>query len=181
MINDDLILVSESQDSSWANSWYTQLLGSSFWNRNLITLLNTQKLYGLPRWLGGKESACQCRRCRRHSFDPWVRKTLWSRKGQSTPVFLPGKFHGQWSLVGYTPKGHSELDVTEHTWAPAKTADGHSMVSKHASMVFMPYVIWLDELSSFLSFCCWLCTLCAIVFIWIFAKQLFLFESSFLS
>ena len=28
-------------------------------------------------WLSGKESACQCRRCR---FDPWVRKILWSRK-----------------------------------------------------------------------------------------------------
>ena len=36
-------------------------------------------------------------------FDPWVRKILWRRKWQSTPVFLPGEFHGQWSLVGYSP------------------------------------------------------------------------------
>ena len=51
----------------------------------------------LPRWLSGKESTCQCRR---HEFDPWVRKILWSRKWQPTAVFLPGKFHGQRSLMG---------------------------------------------------------------------------------
>ena len=34
-------------------------------------------------------------------FDPWVGKTLWSRKWQPTPVFLPGKFRGQRSLLDY--------------------------------------------------------------------------------
>ena len=29
-----------------------------------------------------------------------------SRKRQPTPVFLPGEFHGQRSLVGYSPWGH---------------------------------------------------------------------------
>ena len=29
---------------------------------------------GLPRWLGGKEPTCQCRRLRRHGFDCWVRE-----------------------------------------------------------------------------------------------------------
>ena len=29
---------------------------------------------GLPRWCSGKEPTCLCRRCRRHKFDPWVRK-----------------------------------------------------------------------------------------------------------
>ena len=53
----------------------------------------------LPRWLSGKESACQCRRI---ELNPWVRKIPWSRKWQPTPVFLPGKFHGQGSLVGYS-------------------------------------------------------------------------------
>ena len=32
-----------------------------------------------------------------------------------TPVFLPGEFHGQRSLVGYSPRGHKESDATEHT------------------------------------------------------------------
>ena len=46
-------------------------------------------------------------------FDPWVRKILWRRKWQPTPVFLPGKSHGQRSLTGYNPLGHKESDTTE--------------------------------------------------------------------
>ena len=30
-----------------------------------------------------------------------------------TPVFLPGKFHGQRSLAGYSPWGYKESDTTE--------------------------------------------------------------------
>ena len=44
----------------------------------------------------GKESKCQCRRCR---FDPWVGKIPWRRERQPTPVFLPGESHEQRSLV----------------------------------------------------------------------------------
>ena len=43
---------------------------------------------GLPRWLSGKGSACQYRRCR---FDPWVGKIPWSRKWQHTPLKLKKK------------------------------------------------------------------------------------------
>ena len=50
---------------------------------------------------------------RRPGFDPWVRKISWSRKWQPTPVFLPGKFHGRRSLVGYSPWGRKESDTTE--------------------------------------------------------------------
>ena len=63
-----------------------------------------------------KQSACQCRRCKRHRFDPWVGKIPWSRKWRPTPVFLPGESHGQRSLMGYSPAGHIELDMTEHTY-----------------------------------------------------------------
>ena len=69
-------------------------------------------LQGLPRCLSGKEPACQCRRC---GFDPWVRKIPWRREWLSTPVFLPGELHAQGSLVGYSPRGHKESDMTEHT------------------------------------------------------------------
>ena len=48
-------------------------------------------------------------------FDPWVGKICWSRKWHPIPVFLSGKFHGQRSLVGYSPWGHRKLDTTEHT------------------------------------------------------------------
>ena len=37
-------------------------------------------------------------------------------KQQSTSVLLPGKSHGQKSLVGYSPWAHKELDITEVTW-----------------------------------------------------------------
>ena len=60
---------------------------------------------------GGKESACQCRRCRCR-FDSWVGKIPWRRKWHPTPVFLLGKFHGQRSLVGYSPWGCEESDTT---------------------------------------------------------------------
>ena len=69
---------------------------------------------GLPGWPIGKESAYQCRRRERCTFNPWVRKIPWSRKWQPTLVFLPGKFHGQGNLVDCSPWGHKELDTTEH-------------------------------------------------------------------
>ena len=62
----------------------------------------------LPRKLSGKESAYQCKRCRRCRFDPWVGKIPWGRKWQPTTVFLPGESHGQRSLEGYSPWGHKE-------------------------------------------------------------------------
>ena len=40
-------------------------------------------------------------------LDPWVGKIPWSRKWQPTPVFMPGKFHEQRSLTGYSPWGHT--------------------------------------------------------------------------
>ena len=57
---------------------------------------------GLLWWLSSDTSTGQGRRCR---FDPWVGKIPWRRKWQPTPVFLPGKSHGQRSLEGYSPRG----------------------------------------------------------------------------
>ena len=48
-----------------------------------------------------------------NKFDPWFEKIPWRRKWQPTPVFLPGKFHGQGSLAGYSPSGCKKLDMTE--------------------------------------------------------------------
>ena len=50
-------------------------------------------------------------------WEAWVwflgRKIPWRRKWHPTPVFLPGKSHGQRSLVGYSPWGYKESDTTE--------------------------------------------------------------------
>ena len=50
---------------------------------------------------------------RRLEFHLWVGKIPWRRKCQPTPVFLPGKSHGQRSLEGYSPWGRKESDTTE--------------------------------------------------------------------
>ena len=88
-------------------------------------LSNTKgTLQGFPV---GKEPTCQSRRHNRHRFNPWVGKIPWRRKWQPTPVFLPGKSHGQRSLVAYNPWGHKESYTTEcthtytHPWTPQKT------------------------------------------------------------
>ena len=64
---------------------------------------------GLPWWLSGKESTCQCRR---REFNPWVGKIPWRRKWQPTPVFWPGNpmdRGARWATVrGVT----EELDTT---------------------------------------------------------------------
>ena len=85
--------------------------------RSLLPKFPFLKMYSiqheLPKWLSGNESACQCRRHRRHGFNPWVRKIPWRRKWQSTPVSMPENSHEQRSLAGYCLWGHKEPDMTE--------------------------------------------------------------------
>ena len=63
--------------------------------------------------LSGKEPACQRKGCKRSRLDPWVQKIPYRRKWQPIPLSLPGESHGQRSLVGYSPWGHKELNMTE--------------------------------------------------------------------
>ena len=63
-----------------------------------------------PSGSDGRESASQYRR---HSFDPWVGKIPCRREWQPTLVLLPGEFHGQRSLVGYSPWGYNESETAE--------------------------------------------------------------------
>ena len=53
---------------------------------------------------------------KRCSLDPSVGKIPWRRKWHPTIVFLPGKFQGQMSLVGYSPWC---LKQVRHNWASA--------------------------------------------------------------
>ena len=47
---------------------------------------------------------------------PQVRRTPWRREWQLPPVLLPGEFHAQRSLLGYSPWGCKKLDMTDfHT------------------------------------------------------------------
>ena len=58
--------------------------------------------------------------------NPWVGKILWRRKWHPTPVFLPGNFHGQRSLAGYSPLGCKRV--------------GHDSVTKQQQQQNMPSV-----------------------------------------
>ena len=48
----------------------------------------------------------------RGRFDPWVRKIPWRRVWQPTPIFLPGKSHGQRRLADYSHGISKESDTT---------------------------------------------------------------------
>ena len=65
---------------------------------------------GFPGGSEGKASSCNAGE---PGFDPWVRKIPWRRKWQPTPVLLPGKSHGQRSLVDYSSWDRKESDTTE--------------------------------------------------------------------
>ena len=96
-----------------------ELMIESHKRSSCLEWLSTTKLevftckLGFPGGARGKQSAYQCRRCKRHGLDPWVRKIPWRRKWQPTLVFLPGKSHGQRRLGGYSPWGHKESGTTE--------------------------------------------------------------------
>ena len=70
-----------------------------------------EKATGVAIVLKTPRATCQCRRLKR--FDPWIGNIPWSRKWQPTSVFLPGKFHGQRSLLGNSLWGCKEADTTD--------------------------------------------------------------------
>ena len=65
-----------------------------------------------PGGSDGKESTCNMGDL---GLVSRLGKILWRKKWQPIPAFLPGEFHGQRSLVGFSPQGCKELDMTEAT------------------------------------------------------------------
>ena len=61
---------------------------------------------GFPGGSDGKESAC-------NAGEPGLITGKIPWRSKPTPVFLPGEFHRQGSLVGYSPQGRKESDPTE--------------------------------------------------------------------
>ena len=100
----------------WVGLHLSQLATQSWgWTTDTLTtplFFTFSIVLRLPKWLSGKESTCQWGRCKRYRFNPWVRKILW-REWLPAPVFLPGEFQGQRSLVGYSLWNCKELDTTE--------------------------------------------------------------------
>ena len=107
--------ISTDQGQGMVSGWFTHI--------TFITQFISNTTLHWPdrrcRWLSGGESACQCKRPR---FNSRVGKIPWRRKWHPTPVFLPGKSHGQRSLAGYSPWGRKKPDRTQqHTqWSTAQ-------------------------------------------------------------
>ena len=83
-----------------------------FW-QNTVSGICFKILQHLSRAPSVAQTGRICLQYRRPGFDPLVGKIPWRRKWQHTPVFLPGKSHGQRSLVGYSLWGCKELDTTQ--------------------------------------------------------------------
>ena len=79
----------------------------------LPSWLRQQRIHlpcGRPSDLDSTESACNARDL---GLIPVLGRSPWKREWQPTPVFLPGKFHGQRNLVGYSSWDCKESDTTE--------------------------------------------------------------------
>ena len=86
------------------------------------SLQETGERQGAPHWFRNQLWLC----CGElifeggYGFGPWDRKVPWRRAWPPTPVFLPGKSHGQRSLAGCNPRGCKR--------------GGHGLATEHARM-----------------------------------------------
>ena len=71
--------------------------------RASLFILQYIKGRGFSGGTSGKGPSCQSKRYKRFGFNPWIRKIPWRRAWQPTSVLLPGKSHGQRSLMDYGP------------------------------------------------------------------------------
>ena len=137
-----------------SDSMNLTILGTSYkWNQTvfvctycILECIFSVNLIYIPDFPGStvvKNLPASAGRCKRHGFDPGVGKISWRRKWQHTLVFLPGKFSGQRSLVGYSPWGHRELDTSEHTriqYMPYEQTAPSWSFSLHAiQLTYIPY------------------------------------------
>ena len=101
---------------------------------------------GLPRWLSGKESACQCKKLKRCRLDPWVGKIPWRRKWHLNSGFLPGKSYeqGLQGLQGYSPWGRKESDTTEHAHMLSIRLTGHKH-GKDLKTIFNSLILQMSK------------------------------------
>ena len=82
---------------------------------------------------GGSDSKESCQQCQRPGFNPSVGKIPWRREWLHTSVFLPGEFHGQRSLVSYSPWGHKQSDTTKqlHTHTKLMGTGQHTNIIRN--------------------------------------------------
>ena len=84
-----------------------------FWLFPTVGYYKILDMFPLCCFPSNSDGKIVCFQCWRPGFNPWVRKIPWRRKRQPTPVLLPGKFHGWKNLIGYSPWGCKESDMTK--------------------------------------------------------------------
>ena len=101
----------------------------NYWNHTIFYipltaswLRRTQSQVRLPCWL-------RYLQCGTPGFNPWVGKNPWRREWLPTPVFLPEEFHGQRSLVGYSPWCCKRV---RHNLATDYTREDHWIKAVHS-------------------------------------------------
>ena len=103
----------------------------------------------LPWWPNGKKIHLQCRR---PGFNPWVGKTPWRRAWQPTPVFLPGKSHGQrswWATVHGVRKSQTRTSDKLFHFTPRSLWLSNPVARSRAALPFPSRTI-LTVVSGFL-------------------------------
>ena len=83
-------------------------------DRQLSIVFKILQVSGVEGFLGGtngKESVFQCKRCKRCRFNPWGQEDPLEEGLATHSVYLPGESHGQRSPAGYSPWGHTEMDL----------------------------------------------------------------------
>ena len=66
---------------------------------------------------------------------PGFSKIPWRRTWEPTPVFLPGKFHGQRSLSGHSPWGSKESEAPEYTHTHTHTHTHFTMTALNVFII----------------------------------------------
>ena len=85
-----------------------QSMGSQRFEHDLATEQQQYTWEGLPNGASGKESTCQCKRHKRHGFNPWVRKIPLKRKWQPIPVCLPVEYNSLIEHIMYLGRQSSQ-------------------------------------------------------------------------
>ena len=97
---------------------------------------------GFPWWLSGKESACQCRKRKRHRLHSGVGKIPWRRKWQPMPVFLPGN-----------PMDKEVWQATVHgvtkSWTHSQWVNSHPFRQKWCSRKKCQSLIYAARMDSY--------------------------------